>query len=79
MRLVLTYFVPEPPSLQRDGSVGVRRALICFVPEPPICILLIIVFVIFRVNNIAHDSHSKKITNNSVCNLSKYKSLPLMP
>ena len=63
MRLVLTNFVPEPPSLQRDGSVGsetgpfvpkvkitsggsvrVRRVLICFVPEFPVCILLRLLF-----------------------------------
>ena len=99
VRLVLTYFVPEPPSLQRrlgggeraltcfvqkvkttaGGLVGVRRALICFVPEPPVRILLIILFVIFHVNYIAHDSLSKQITHNSVYNLSIYKSLPLTP
>ena len=51
----------------------------CFVPEPPVYILLTIMFVIFQVNNVAHDSHSKKITHNSVCQLSKNKSLPLTP
>ena len=33
MRLVLTYFDPEPSVLQRDGSMGVRRALTCFVQK----------------------------------------------
>ena len=33
MRLVLTYFDPEPPVLQRYGSIGVRRALTCFVQK----------------------------------------------